>query len=97
MAYTTVHEKQLRSEVGQLLSTLPVESLLDVHTYITKLNQESGTNKITTNEKRTLAKKRFSYPTIIVSASVLEPLLTNPLTGYEGDALADTEALYDSD
>ena len=39
----------------------------------------------------------YQYPTITVPASSLEALSKLLDVGYEGDALADTEALYDGD
>jgi hypothetical protein len=39
--------------------------------------------------------KPYRYPTVLVSASSLDMWRNLALSGYEGDALADTEALYD--
>jgi hypothetical protein len=76
-----------------LLDELPPESLATVEAFIRFVHTQAhqGQPVETTAEPP----PRFRYPTVPVPASSLDAWMNLLPTGYDGDALADTEALYD--
>jgi len=77
-----------------LLDDLPPESLTVVERFVEFLGEQArrGQPVVTLLEQE---KPPYLYPTIGVPASSLDRWLNLVPEGYEGNALADTEALYD--
>ncbi len=76
-----------------LLDKLPPESLATVETFVRFVyDQAQQGQPVVTAPVET---PRFRYPTVPVPASSLDSWLDLLPEGYDGDALADTEALYD--
>ncbi len=88
-ATRTAHDRLL-----SLLDDLPPASLAVVERFVEFLHEEAqrGQPIVTAPEQE---KPPYLYPTIGVPASSLDGWLNLLREGYEGDALADTEALYD--
>ena len=89
-------EKENIQEIVTLLNDLPTDSLVTVRQFVAFLHQQAhaypGIDQPLGNGKA--EKPRYQYPTVPVPTSKLLEL-AGILSGYEGDALADTEALYD--
>ena len=83
-----------RSRIVALLEDLPPESLTLVERFIQFLRDQARRGQpvgsVPVREKR----PPYVYPTVPLSASVLDGLI-GIMPPVEGDALADTEALYD--
>lgn len=91
-----------RNHIFALLDDLPTESLFVVERFVQFMRQQTyrgQTITTTSNSKEggtgRLAQSVYLYPTKSVPASTLSNWLGLLDTGYEADALADTEALYD--
>jgi len=83
-----------QSRIVSLLNELPPESLILVERFVEFLRDQAQRGQpvgVSVREKRT----GYTYPTVTVPASSLDRWLNLVPEGYEGDALADTEALYD--
>ena len=84
-----------RSRIVALLEDLPPESLTLVERFIQFLRDQARRGQpvesVPVREKR----PPYVYPTVPVPPSSLDGWLNLIQEGYEGDALADTEALYD--
>lgn len=83
-----------QSRIVSLLNELPPESLALVERFVEFLHDQARRGQpvgVSVQEKRT----GYAYPTVTVPASSLDRWLDLIPEGYEGDALADTEALYD--
>jgi len=83
-----------QSRIVSLLNELPPESLALVERFVEFLRDQARRGQpvgVPVREKRT----RYAHPTVTVPASSLDRWLDLIPEGYEGDALADTEALYD--
>ena len=81
---STPSAQTTRQDILILLDQLPPDSLPMVETFIRFMQtrpMESPTP--------------WRYPSVPVAANSLDNWMTLLPTGYEGDALADTEALYD--
>lgn len=78
-----------------LLDDLPPESLTVVERFVEFLREQArrGQPVVTLLEQK--KKPPYLYPTIGVPASSLDRWLNLVPEGYEGNALADTETLYD--
>lgn len=85
--------------ITTLLDDLPPESLPVVQQFVEFLRQQAqqGRPVVTTPSTTTEPKAPYIYPTVTAPYSALEGLTHILAEGYEGDALADTEALYDGD
>jgi len=83
-----------RSRIVALLEDLPPESLTLVERFVQFLRDQARRGQpvesVPVREKR----PPYMYPTVPLSASVLDGLI-GIMPPVEGDALADTEALYD--
>jgi len=89
-------EKENIQEIVTLLNDLPTDSLVTVRQFVAFLHQQAhaypGIDQPPANGKA--EKPRYQYPTVSVPVAKLRELIgIMPLVG--GDALADTEALYD--
>ncbi len=92
-------EKENIQDIVTLLNDLPADALVTVRQFVAFLHQQAqqgrvlqGVEPLPVNGKS--EKPRYQYPTVSVPASKLLEL-AGIFSGYEGDALADTEALYD--
>jgi hypothetical protein len=84
-----------RQSILDLLDELPLESLTMVETFIRFLRDQTQQGKPIVAAPDVAELPRFRYPTVPVPASSLDKWVDLLPEGYEGDALADTEALYD--
>ena len=86
-------ERTAQSHILALLNDLPPESLTVVEQFVQFLREQArrGQPVVSVREER----PPYHYPTVPVPASSLDGWLDLVSEGYEGDALADTEALYD--
>ncbi len=88
-----------RDRLRKLLDQLPAESLPVVEAFLRFLNRQAEEQKpVVLTEPQSAGEKQHSprYPdTVTVPISALREVIGILPEGYEGDALADTEALYD--
>jgi hypothetical protein len=93
---TKVPARMTRDHILSLLDDLPPESLAVVEQFVRFLREQTrqGRPVVSVSEEK---KPAYLYPTIGLSASSLNRWLDLLPEGYEGDALADTEALYDDE
>ncbi len=84
-----------RNRILSLLNDLPPESLTVVERFVQFLREQARRDRpiVAVSEKEECPP--YLYPTIGVPPSSLDGWLNLLPEGYEGDALADTEALYD--
>ncbi|HUX77525.1 MAG TPA: hypothetical protein VMY40_12915 [Anaerolineae bacterium] len=84
-----------QSRIVALLEGLPPESLTLVERFVQFLRDQARRGQpvgsVSVGEER----PSYVYPTVPVPPSSLDGWLDLVPEGYEGDALADTEALYD--
>lgn len=83
-----------QNRIVSLLGELPPESLTIVERFVQFLREQArrGQPVVVVSEQK---ERPYTYPTVTVPASSLDGWLNLVPEGYEGDALADTEALYD--
>lgn len=79
----TTSSQEIRQRIESLLDALPLESLTTIEQLLYMIHQPASTAR----------KQR--YPTIAAPASTLTIWTQLLPEGYEGNALEDTEALYD--
>jgi hypothetical protein len=82
-------ELDTRQYIQSLLDNLPAESLPVVEQFVRFLQEQDRHGQTIT------APPHPHYPTVALPAHSLENWLNLLPEGYEGDALADSEALYD--
>jgi hypothetical protein len=80
---TTPAMQATRKKIAMLLDQLPPDRLPMVETFIRFVQTQPELSSV------------GRYPTIPVSANSLDNWMDLLAEGYEGDALADTESLYD--
>jgi hypothetical protein len=92
---TSVQETERR--IRSLLHDLPAESLAVVEQFVAFLRRQSEQGRaVTVSEREEEAEHPpYRYPTVSVPPSSLDAWMDLVPEGYDGDALADTEALYD--
>lgn len=92
---TNALAQPLTERLLSLLADLPPESLPVVEQFVCFLREQAqrGQPIVTAGVKE--ERPPYKYPTVPVPASSLAGWLNLVPEGYEGDALADTEALYD--
>jgi len=78
-----------------LLNDLPPESLTLVERFVQFLREQARRGQPVVAVSRQEERPPYLYPTVGVPPSSLDGWLNLVPEGYEGDALADTEALYD--
>jgi hypothetical protein len=78
-----------------LLNGLPPESLSVVEQFIRFLQEQGRRGQPVAIVSERKGQFTYQYPTIGLAPSSLDRWLNLVPEGYEGDALADTEALYD--
>jgi hypothetical protein len=84
-----------RQSILDLLDELPPESLTVVEALVRFLRDQARQGQPVIAAPDASGQPRFRYPTVPVPASSLDKWLDLLSQGYAGDALADTEALYD--
>jgi aspartate/methionine/tyrosine aminotransferase len=90
----SVYAEQVQSRILSLLEKLPPESLAVVEQFVRFVYELAQKGQVV----ETVTKPQgapYLYPTVPVPASSLRRWVNLLAEGYEGDALADTEALYD--
>lgn len=87
--------KFTRQSILSLLDDLPPESLAMVETFVRFLRDQAQQGRPVVAPPELAERPRFRYPTVPVPASSLDKWMDLVPQGYDGDALADTEALYD--
>jgi hypothetical protein len=93
-ADTVAPPKEVKQRIVQLLDRLPAESLMVLEQFVRFLDDQAQRGQRQSSVSETPEKSRFRYPTVPLPASFLDNLIgIMPAVG--GDALADTEALYD--
>jgi hypothetical protein len=85
--------EQIQNRILPLLEKLPPESLAVVEQFVRFLQEQAQKGQVVETVKPTGAP--YLYPTVPVPASSLAQWVNLLPEGYDGDALADTEALYD--
>lgn len=90
MMNATSTQQATRQTILALLDELPPDSLPMVETFI-RFMQTQQTAVAELHQEQT----PWRYPTMRVPAASLDNLLSLLDEGYEGDALVDTEAIYD--
>jgi len=84
-----------QGHILSLLDDLPAESLTVVEQFIRFLREQARQGRSVAAISAEEEHLPYAYPTVTVSPSSLDRWLNLVAEGYEGDALADTEALYD--
>ncbi len=87
--------QSVRQSILDLLEDLSPESLTMVETFVRSLRDQAQRGKPVVVAPDLAQLPRFRYPTVSMPASSLDKWMDLVPQGYEGDALADTEALYD--
>jgi len=87
--------QMIRDRIISLLDDLPPESLTVVEQFVKFLRDQvrRGQAVVTSREKKEQSTP-YQYPTVTTPPSTLDAWVNLVPEGYEGDALADTEALY---
>ena len=86
--------REIQSHMLSLLDELPPESLTVVEQFVRFLHEQARRGRTVTTVSEENERPPYLYPTVPVPASSLDGLVgIMPPVG--GDALADTEALYD--
>ena len=83
-----------RSRIVALLKDLPPESLTLVERFVQFLRDQARRGQPVGSVSVREERRPYVYPTVPLPASVLDGLV-GIMPPVEGDALADTEALYD--
>ena len=86
--------QRTKRKIDELLEDLPLQSLVVGEQFVRFLREQAqrGQPVVTASGEKPAS---FRYPTVQVPASSLEAWTDLLPEGYNGDALADTEALYD--
>ena len=85
----------VRDHILSLLDDLPPESLNVVNQFVQFLHERARQGQPVVSKSDDEGKAPYLYPSVGVPATSLDGLIGLLPGGYEGDALADTEALYD--
>lgn len=91
----TTEEEMTQERIRSLLKALPLESLRVVEQFVRFLDEQARNGqRVVIKEAEPQSQPPYKYPTVAVPASTLTAL-TGIMPPVGGDALADTEALYD--
>jgi len=91
---TVMAPPEVKQRIVNVLDRLPGESLTVVDQFVRFLENQAQQGRPVVAAAEALEKPRFRYPTVPLPPSSLDNLIgIMPPVG--GDALADTEALYD--
>ncbi len=94
---TLVQDETAKSAIRALLDDLPPESLAVVRQFVEFLRQKAQQGQPVTSAAVKESHPPYLYPTVSTPIANMQALVGVLEKGYEGDALADTEALYDGD
>ena len=86
--------KLAQTRILPLLEDLPPESLKIVEQFVRFLHEEAQQGNLVVASTPSANRPSYLYPTIPVAPSSLNQWLDLVPSGYDGDALKDTEALY---
>jgi len=90
---TVMTPTEVKQRIVQLLDRIPAESLTVVEQFARFLEDQARQGQCVVTIVEAPGKRRIRYPTVSLPASFLDNLIgIMPPVG--GDALADTEALY---
>ncbi|MBU0511418.1 MAG: hypothetical protein KKD28_12795 [Chloroflexi bacterium] len=84
-----------RKKISALLDALPDESLAAAEQFLRLLRQQARHDQPVVISSVREGPPLYLYPTVAVPASSLNGWLNLLPEGYEGDAFADSETLYD--
>ena len=87
--------REVSSHILSLLDELPPESLTVVEQFVRFLHEQARRGRTVTTVSEENERPPYIYPSVAVPPSSIDAWLDLLPEGYEGDALADTEALYD--
>ena len=87
---TEISVKAAQDRILALLTSLPPEGLAATEQFLDLLRKYVVYPSAPQSDLLP-----YHYPTVSLPASSLDDWLNLPAAGYAGDALADTEALYD--
>lgn len=88
-------EIAVRDHILSLLNDLPPESLSVVERFVEFIHEQARRGQSVMSKSVKEEKPPYLFPSVSIPASSLDALTDLLPEGYEGDALADTEALYD--
>jgi len=87
--------RSVQSRILTLLEGLPPESLTLVERFVQFLREQARRGQPVVAVSDQEERPPYLYPTVAVPPSSLDGWLNLVPEGYEGNALEDTEALYD--
>jgi hypothetical protein len=87
--------QQTQRHITSLLDDLPAETLILVERFVEFLHEQARQGRSVALISEQQEQPPYRYPTIPVPASTLDAWMNLLLEGYEGDALADSEAVWD--
>jgi len=88
-------QAQTQTKITSLLNELSPENLQLVEQFVRFLREQARRGRPIGILERKEKKQPYLYPTVAVPASSLDNWLNLVPEGYQGDALKDSEALYD--
>jgi hypothetical protein len=88
--YTETFTRAAQDRILSLLVDLPPDGLAAAEQFVQLLRKYVAAPAATKSGRIS-----YHYPTILLPASSLDAWVNLTETGYPGDALADTEAIYD--
>jgi len=86
---------EVQSRILPLLEQLPPESLTVVEQFVRFVQEQAQKGQVIESVSKPKERAPYLYPTVPVPAASLAQWVNLLPEGYDGDALADTEALYD--
>ena len=84
---------EVQNRILPLLERMPPESLAVVEQFVRFVYESAQKGQVVESVSKTRQSVPYLYPTVLVPASVLSSL-SGIMPPVDGDALADTEALY---
>ncbi len=81
--------------ISAMIEDLPAESVTLVEQFVRLLRQQAKKSRAVQPAAGREERPPYLYPTVALPASSLNNWLDLVPEGYEGDALTDTESLYD--
>ena len=97
-AQVTTEEEATQERINSLLKGMPLESLRMVEQFVRFLDEQARNGQpVVTKEAEPQGQPPYKYPSVPLPVSFLDGWVNLLQEGYDGDALMDTEALYDGD
>jgi len=90
------HASRIDTNLTSLLAELPPESVQLVEQFARFLREQTRLGHKITVTREKGKRQPYLYPTVSVPASTVDNWVGLLSEGYEGDALEDSEALYDA-